>query len=671
MTVLTGNNLAKRFGPLDVFQGVNLRVEKGDRIGLVGPNGEGKTTLLRLLAGLDTPSDGSIARMRGLTVGYLPQDPPPPGEKTLWDDVSSQFDALRRQAATLHQLEEKMADPATYEEALAEYGPLQAAYEAAGGYDWEHRVRQVLTGLGFPPTEHTMPLTHLSGGQRTRGLLARLLLQEPDLLLMDEPTNHLDLHATEWLEGVLLQWKGSMVVVSHDRYFLDRVATRIWELARQQMEVYRGNYSHYSQQRTERRERQLKEWERQQGFIAKEQDYIRRNIAGQNTKQAQGRRTRLERLAEEDGLIERPLEQKAIRLHLDARLRSGNMVLRTVDLAIGYRHQDGDSQTPRREDISGGFEYLGSRQPIGPDDNLLFRSENIELKRGERAALLGPNGAGKSTFLKTIMGNLPPLSGKVRVGASVHLGYLAQAHSDLRPDMTVLNAILEKAPRMEIGQARSFLGRFLFSGDDVAKPISSLSGGQRSRVALARLTLEGANLLLLDEPTNHLDIQSQEVLEDVLRGFLGTVLLVTHDRYLVDAIATQVWMIDAQQEELRVYPGNYSDYLAAVQAEQEAQAAAAAAAADQPGQRTESQTHRERGREDRRQRKAAEQRASEADRLLRLIEGLEQRIEAIGDEITQASSAQNTRRVQELGVEYQAVEERLHQLMEEWAEMAE
>ena len=217
----------------------------------------------------------------------------------------------------------------------------------------------------------------------------------------------------------------------------------------------------------------------------------------------------------------------------------------------------------------------------------------------------------------------------------------------------------------------SFLGRFLFSGDDVAKPISSLSGGQRSRVALARLTLEGANLLLLDEPTNHLDIQSQEVLEDVLRSFPGTVLLVTHDRYLVDAVATQVWMIDAQQEELRVYPGNYSDYLAAVQAEQEAQAAAAAVAADQPGQRTESQTHRERGREDRRQRKAAEQRAGEADRLLRLIEGLEQRIEAIGDEITQASSAQNTRRVQELGVEYQAVEERLHQLMEEWAEMAE
>ncbi len=669
MTVLTATTLAKRFGPLDVFQGVSVRVEKGDRIGLVGPNGEGKTTLLRLLAGLDAPSDGSIARMRGLTVGYLPQDPPAADEKTLWDDVSSQFDALRKQAAVLHRLEERMADPATYEAALEEYGPLQAAYEAAGGYEWELRVRQVLTGLGFPPAEHAMPLAYLSGGQRTRGLLAKLLLQEPDLLLMDEPTNHLDLHATEWLESVLLQWKGAMVVVSHDRYFLDRVATRIWELARQRLDVYRGNYSHYVQQRHERRDRQLKEWERQQEFIAKEQDYIRRNIAGQNTRQAQGRRTRLERMVDEDGLIERPMDQRSIRLNLDARLRSGSIVLRTHTLAIGYRKQTGNGQPPRREDVSGGFEYLGSRLPIGPDDTLLFTSEDIELKRGERAALLGPNGAGKSTFLKTILGQLPPLAGKVRVGASVHVGYLAQAHSDLRPEMTVLDAILEKAPRMEIGQARSYLGRFLFSGDDVAKPISTLSGGQRSRVALARLTLEGANLLLLDEPTNHLDIQSQEVLEDVLRSFPGTVLLVTHDRYLVDAVATQVWMIDAEQETLRAYPGNYSDYLAAVQAEQEALAAAAAAASGQPAVLTESQTHRERSREERRQRKAAEQRAADSDRLLSLIEGLEARLEAIGEEIAAASAAQDTRRVHDLGVEYQAVEARLHQLMEEWAEM--
>ena len=569
MSVLIANDLAKRFGPLDVFQGVALRVEKGDRIGLVGPNGEGKTTLLRILVGLDTPSDGTLTRMRGMTIGYLPQDPPPAGETTLWDDVATQFDHLRRQAAVLHQLEERMADPAEYEAALADYGPRQAAFEAAGGYQWELRMKQVLTGLGFAPAEHHMPLAHLSGGQRTRGLLARLILQEPDLLLMDEPTNHLDLHATEWLEQTLLQWNGSMVVVSHDRYFLDRVATRIWELADQRLEVYRGNYSAYVVQRTERRERQRKEWQRQQEFIAKEEDFIRRNLAGQNTKQAQGRRTRLERMVEEDGLIERPREQRAIRVQMDARLRSGNIVLRTLDLAVGYRSQA--QPRTQREDVSGGHEYLAARQPLGPDDTLLFRTEDLELKRGERAALLGPNGAGKSTFLKILLGQTPPLEGKMRIGASVHIGYLAQAHADLRPDMTVLDAILAKAPRMEIGEARGLLGRFLFSGDDVYKTISVLSGGQRSRVALARLTLEGANLLVLDEPTNHLDITSQEVLEDVLSMFPGTVLLVTHDRYLVDAVATQVWMID--DGELRAYPGNYSAYLAAKAAE-EADAAA-------------------------------------------------------------------------------------------------
>jgi ATP-binding cassette subfamily F protein 3 len=663
MSVLIGNDLSKRFGPLDVFQGVDLRVEKGDRIGLVGPNGEGKTTLLRILASLDAPNDGVVTRMKGLTIGYLPQDPPPMGDATLWDDVATQFDQLRRQAEALHRLEERMADPADYEAALAEYGPRQAAFEAAGGYQWELRMRQVLTGLGFAPAEHHMPLAHLSGGQRTRGLLARLILQEPDLLLMDEPTNHLDLHATEWLEQTLLQWNGSMVVVSHDRYFLDRVATRIWELASQRLEVYRGNYSAYVVQRTERRQRQRKEWQRQQQVIAKEEDFIRRNIAGQNTKQAQGRRTRLERMIKEGGLIDLPQEQRAIRLHLDARLRSGNIVLRSLDLAIGYRAQPG--QAARREDISGGHEFIASRQPVSQQDTLLFRSEDLELKRGERAALLGPNGAGKSTFLKTLLGQTPPLEGRLRIGASVQVGYLAQAHSELRPDISALDAILEKAPRMEIGEARGLLGRFLFSGDDVYKRIEVLSGGQRSRIALARLTLQGANLLVLDEPTNHLDITSQEVLEEMLTGFPGTVLLVTHDRYLVDAVATQVWMID--DGELRAYPGNYTAYLAAKIAEE---AAAAAVTSNAAAPAVAVQMQRERAKEERRLRKQLEARAAEADRLAELVEGMEQRLASLAAELEQASSAQDPRRVEALGREYQAVDDRLHQLMEEWAELA-
>ena len=523
-------------------------------------------------------------------------------------------------------------------------------------------MRQVFTGLGFPPAEHHMPLAHLSGGQRTRGLLARLILQEPDLLLMDEPTNHLDLHATEWLEQVLLGWNGSMVVVSHDRYFLDRVAMRIWELAGQQMEVYRGNYSAYAQQRAERRERQHKEWQRQQQVIAKEEDFIRRNIAGQNTKQAQGRRTRLERMIKEDGLVELPREQRSIRVHMDARLRSGNIVLRSHDLAVGYRAAG--RPAARREDISGGHEFVAGRQPISEQDTLLFRCEDLELKRGERAALLGPNGAGKSTFLKTLLGQTPPLAGRLRVGASVQVGYLAQAHSELRPTSPRWTPSWRR--RRAWRSARREACRALpVPGDDAYKRIEVLSGGQRSRIALARLTLEGANLLLLDEPTNHLDITSQEVLEDVLTAFPGTVLLVTHDRYLVDAVATQVWMID--EGELRAYTGNYTAYLAA-KAEEEA--AAAATATTDAGPLSDSQVHRERAKEERRQRKQVEARAAEADRLAELIEAMEQRLAGLGDELSQASAAQDTRRVESLGREYQAVDDRLHQLMEEWAELA-
>ncbi len=664
MSVLIGSDLGKRFGPLDVFNGLDLRVEKGDRIGLVGPNGEGKTTLLRILAGLDQPTDGRIQRSRGLTIGYLPQDPPLAGEATLWADVSAQFADLRRQGEALRRLEELMASPETYAQAMADYAPLQARFEAAGGYDWELTVQQVLSALGFAPGEHHMPLAHLSGGQRTRGLLARLLLQRPDLLLLDEPTNHLDLQATEWLEQQLLQWPGSMVVVSHDRYFLDRVAMRIWDLADQRLEVYRGNYTHYTEQRSARWERQLREWERQQTFVAKEEDYIRRNIAGQNTRQAQGRRTRLARLREEGGIVERPRAAHSIRLQMDTRLRSGSLVLTTQDLIVGYRRAgQGNGHQPPREDVSGGYAYVGTAEPLDPADTALFRCQDLELHRGERVALIGPNGAGKSTFVKTLMGQLPPLAGRLRVGASVRIGYLAQAHSDLPGDMTVLDAVLQKAPRMEIGEARSLLGRFLFSGDDVFKPMAALSGGQRSRVALARLTLEGANFLVLDEPTNHLDIASQEVMEVVLRAFGGTVLLVTHDRYLVDALATQVWVVSGGQ--LTAYAGNYSQYLAA----EEARRAALLVAAPE-SQRPESQDHRGRAREERRQRRAEAQRVAEASQLEIMIHDLERQLAAVSEALTQASMAGTADRVQQLSLEYQAVDERLQQLVEDWSILA-
>jgi ATP-binding cassette subfamily F protein 3 len=392
--------------------------------------------------------------------------------------------------------------------------------------------RTDLSGLGFSSDEFSKPLAHLSGGERTRALLAQLLLRRPALLLLDEPTNHLDLEAVEWLEETLLRWRGALVIVAHDRYFLDRVATRMWEMEFGGLVTYRGNYSHYVQQREARRERLLKEWEAQQEHVEKTEEFIRRNLAGQRTREAQGRRTRLERFFQEEA-IERPREEKRIRLGLTTDLRSGDLVLATKDLVVGY-------------------------------DAPLFTAPEVEIRRGDRVALIGPNGAGKTTLLRTILGDVPALQGRIRFGASVQPGYLAQAQAGLDPEQSVLDAILD-VQNLPLVRARNYLAQFLFSGDDVFRPINTLSGGQRSRVALARLTLQGANFLLLDEPTNHLDIASQEILENVLRRFPGTVLLVSHDRYLVQALATHIWRVDG--DELRAYEGNYTDYLRLREAE--------------------------------------------------------------------------------------------------------
>jgi ATP-binding cassette subfamily F protein 3 len=638
MSLLVGTNLGKAFGALDVFGGVDLRIEAGDRIGFVGPNGAGKTTLLRILANVEPPTAGEIARKRGLTSGYLPQDPPPAGAATLREAMLEVFADLRSQAAELAELERQLAHAAGqqddhYETLLATYGQAQTAFEVAGGYTYETRIRQVLGGLGFDEDAHGVPLAHLSGGERTRALLARLLLQEPDLLLLDEPTNHLDLEAVEWLEETLVRWKGALVIVAHDRYFLDKVATRIWELNFGRLETYRGNYSAYHLQREMQRERQRREWEAQQEQIADTEEFIHRNLAGQRTREAQGRRTRLQRFLEEEA-IERPQEDKHIRLGLTTHIRSGDLVLATKDLVVGY-------------------------------DEPLFACPDIEIRRGERVALIGPNGAGKTTLLKGILGQTPPLAGKIRIGASVHIGYLAQTQAGLRPDQTVLDTILD-LKNLPIGQARNFLGQFLFSGDDVFRTIGTLSGGQRSRVALARLTLQGANFLLLDEPTNHLDLASQEILEDVLKRFPGTVLLVSHDRYLVQALATHIWRVDGR--ELRVYEGNYDEYLRQRAAES---APGDDTAATEAGERSAAiERDRERMREERRQRKVAEKLAEQTSALEAQIHALETRLSALSAQLEAASVSGDVARVEKLGVAYQTTESELHQLMAQWAEMA-
>ncbi len=632
MSVVIVEQLAKSYGPQDLFWDVSCSVARGDRIALVGANGTGKTTLLRLLAGLEEPTSGRVHRAKGLRIGYLPQGASLEGDGSLWQEIMAVFEPLRAMEARLHDLEVQMANPAAAQEALEAYAPLRERFEAQGGYTYQDRARHVLMGLGFPTEEHDLPVAHLSGGQKTRASLARLLLESPDLLLLDEPTNHLDLQAIEWLEGYLNTWEGTVILVAHDRYFMDRVVRKVWELAFGQIEVYGGNYSHYTLQRLERRERLAREYQAQQEMIARQEDFIQRNIAGQLHRQAKGRLKRLERFKEQE-LLERPREEQTISLRFQDPLRSGDKVLWTQDLVVGYEREDP-----------------------------LFHCPDLDLRRGKCVALLGPNGSGKTTLLKTLLGQVAPLAGYARLGASLKIGYFAQVHSDLDPDKTPLDAVLE-VKNLPLAEARNFLARFLFRGDDVFKRIGSLSGGERSRVALARLVLERANFLLLDEPTNHLDIASQEILESVLDEYAGTILLVTHDRYLVDRLASQLWIINEEERALEVFEGTWAEY-------QEARTRQNPEPAPEESNEKRSVDERQARREQQRARREEEARRQQVAELEAEIQRLEHQVQALQDEIGEASARQEAMRVYELGTLYREIEGQLQERLELWSELA-
>ncbi|MCC7209374.1 MAG: ABC-F family ATP-binding cassette domain-containing protein [Anaerolineae bacterium] len=642
MSILTASRVGKAFGADDIFEDITLEIPHGAKIALVGPNGAGKTTLLRILMGLEEPSAGTVTRMRGLRIGYLPQRPELVADHPLWDEMLTAFSDLRRREVQLESLAHEMAERPGDEALMARYGELQHEFEAAGGYEFENRIEQVLQGLGFDQNDYQKPLPIFSGGQKTRALLARLLLEDPDLLVLDEPTNHLDIAAVEWLEGFLNGWRGAVLLVSHDRYFMDRVVTAIWELDWGQMETYRGNYSAYVHQRAERRALQFSEYEAQREMIAREEEYIRRNMAGQNTKQAKGRLKRLERL-KRDQLIERPREHRSLHLHLQANVRSGDKVLMTKNLLVGYS----DAPAP------------------------LFSVPDLTLYRGEVAAVIGPNGVGKTTFLKTLLQQLEPLSGTAKMGASVKIGYFAQAHELLNPDNTILDELLT-VRNMPISNARDYLGSFLFSGDDVFRQINTLSGGERGRIALAKLALDGANFLLLDEPTNHLDIPSQEVLQDMLARFNGTILLVSHDRYLVDALATQIWSIEPGK--LTVFEGSYQEFVAAREAAREAarQAAMPAPKAPEPKAPPPAKTPARPGQGNPGNPGAQAVKLSPREREKRIaaveaaIHALEVRMVEISGELEAASGAGQVDRVRELGEAYTATQAEIDARMEEW-----
>ncbi|MCE5258496.1 MAG: ABC-F family ATP-binding cassette domain-containing protein [Chloroflexi bacterium] len=629
MSILIGQQLTRYYGSQDLFRDLDFVIARGDKTGLVGPNGSGKTSLLRLLLGLDEPDGGSVHRARGLRIGYLPQKPVLNSQRTLYSEMESVFSELIAQQSALYELADAMATADDSSILLEQYAAAEQRFDAAGGYAYEARIKHILGGMGFGPQTYDWPISYLSGGQVTRALLARLLLEEPELLVLDEPTNYLDLQALEWLESYLSTWAGSLLVVSHDRYFLDKVVTRIWELNLGKLELYHGNYSAYLLQREERRLRQLKEFQAQQELIERTEEYIRRNKAGQLAKQARGRETRLARLER----IAQPTRSERVALHLTTRVRSGDKVLMSEGVVIGY--SDDDTGEASR----------------------LFHSGEILVQRGWRVALLGPNGAGKTTLLRTILGELQPLEGAIRLGASVKVGYLPQSQAWLDGPELMLDYVLERTGLL-LEDARSLLGRFLFEDQDMAKPLSALSGGERSRLALAQLTLQGANLLILDEPTTHLDLAAQEVLQQVLMGFTGTLLFVSHDRYLVNALATHVWWIE--QGSMHQFEGNYNQYIQRQEAERDKSAPPTESSLSEKDDWAEQK---------RRERKIERSQRDRLDRIRSLeqeIAELERSIQALNLAIAQASETQNLARITSLSSQYAVLQRDLAERLASW-----
>jgi ATP-binding cassette subfamily F protein 3 len=567
MSILTADNLGLSFGAFDLFGGITVTVPNDGKIGLIGLNGIGKTSLLLILGGLNQPTAGSVSIARGRRIGYLPQEAMEAfGDKdnTVYAEMLLVFAGLQAQQDRLHALEDEMAAGDHSPEMLEKYGELQQAFEHAGGFDYEVRIQQTLQGLGLGKEAWNMPLNHLSGGQKTRALLARLLLEKPDLLMLDEPTNHLDIEAVEWLERILREWQGAVLIVSHDRYFLDNVVDTIWEMNRSGIDEYSGNYSAYLLQREQRWETNEKIFNEEKARLVHEVDFIQRNWVRASTHaRALGLLRRLTRdLAVVDayGILALRSGKKWSEMELSAE--------RPLDVIEAIRKVNAiqlpGNRPPRirprlaAEQTSGNIVLRANKATIGYPRNPLFTIQELELRRSECAALIGPNGSGKTTFLKVLLGQLEPLAGTVALGASLKIGYFAQVHDSLSGTNSVLEE-LDRHKEMLPEKARGYLAQYLFRGEDVYKTLDNLSGGERARLALAILSLEGANLLLLDEPTNHLDIPAREALQDVLDGYNGTILLVSHDRYLVDQLATQIWEIKG--EKLVVFKGKYREYI--------------------------------------------------------------------------------------------------------------
>ena len=518
----------KSYGVQDVLRGTSLQVNPGEHVGLVGRNGAGKTTIFRLVRGDETADRGDVVRARGIKLGLLDQHVHFKPGSTVHESALAAFGRLQQIEHEMHDLEHRMAVAGDdLDKILERYSDLQHEFELEGGFEYTARAEAILQGLGFARDLWSLETQKLSGGQQNRLGLACLLLAAPDVLLLDEPTNHLDVNAVEWLEEFLQTYESAYVIVSHDRYFLDRCCRRIIELENGRAASYTGNYSHYLVEREERRETQQRAYDNQRQLIAKTEEFIRRNIAGQKTKQAQSRRKMLEKLERLEAV--RP-DQSSGDFRLQSIERTGNQVLTVIDAAVGY------------------------------PEKLLARDISFMLRRGECLGIIGPNGSGKTTFLKTILHKLPPLAGEIRWGSKVQIGYYAQQLDDLDDRNEIIMELRRVAPASATaGELRSFLAKFLFTGDDVYKQVRDLSGGEKGRLALAKLIYSRVNVLVLDEPTNHLDIPSREALEGALDAYEGTIITISHDRYFLDRVATQILALDGLGG-AEHYDGDYTEF---------------------------------------------------------------------------------------------------------------
>lgn len=522
------SDVHKSFGAQDVLRGASLQVNPGEHVGLVGRNGAGKTTIFRLVTGEESADRGDVVRARGLKLGLLAQHVHFKPGSTVHESALAAFGRLQQIEHEMHELEHRMADAGEdLEKVLSRYSDLQHEFEREGGFEYSAKAEAILQGLGFDRDSWQLETEKLSGGQQNRLGLACLLLSEPDVLLLDEPTNHLDVDAVEWLEEFLQGYSSGFVIVSHDRYFLDRCSRRIIEVENGQATSYSTNYSGFVVEREERREIQQRAYENQQRLIAKTEEFIRKNLAGQKTKQAKSRRTMLQRLERVDAVRG---DQAAGDFRLQEIERTGTHVLTITEATIGY------------------------------GDNVLARDISLILRRGECLGVIGPNGSGKTTLLKTILGRIPALDGEVRWGSKVEIGYYAQQLEDLDERNEIIMELRRVAPSSATaGELRSFLAKFLFLGDDVYKHVRDLSGGEKGRLALAKLIYSGVNVLVLDEPTNHLDIPSREALEEALAAYEGTIVTISHDRFFLDRVATQILALDGQGN-VDHYNGDYTEY---------------------------------------------------------------------------------------------------------------